>query len=72
MDILQWNRGLQIWEVAVPGVDKLDPQYIDPTFAEDITITDPAAGLVLSSATKQWRLTVDDSGVLTANEILAQ
>ena len=32
--------------------------------ATDIEITDPTKGYILNSATKRWRLTIDDNGVL--------
>ena len=37
---------------------------------KDIEITAASAGLILNSATKRWRVTVDNSGVLTTTEIV--
>lgn len=39
------------------------------TIPSDIIISDSTKGVVLNSATKQWRLTVDDSGTLVITEI---
>lgn len=39
------------------------------TVPSDIIISDDTKGLVLYSATKQWRLTVNDSGTLVITEI---
>ena len=36
---------------------------------QEIAITDSAKGVILYSATKQWRLTVEDSGTLVITEI---
>jgi cation diffusion facilitator CzcD-associated flavoprotein CzcO len=44
--------------------------YVDTVeVAQEIAITDSSKGLVLYSATKQWRLTVNDSGTLVITEI---
>jgi cation diffusion facilitator CzcD-associated flavoprotein CzcO len=47
------------WEAYVETVE----------VAQEIAITDSSKGLVLYSATKQWRLTVNDSGTLVITEI---
>jgi cation diffusion facilitator CzcD-associated flavoprotein CzcO len=47
------------WEAYVETVE----------VAQEIAITDSSKGLVLYSATKQWRVTVNDSGTLVITEI---
>ncbi len=69
MDILKWNKETQEWEIAVPGTDQLDPLYINPTFSVDVEITNSAKGVILKSATKRWRVTINDSGVFVVTEI---
>lgn len=69
MDILKWNKETQEWEIAELGTDKLNPLYIDPTFAVDVEITNAAKGVVLKSATKRWRVTINDSGVVVITQI---
>lgn len=41
----------------------------DLTIPSDVVISDNSKGVVLSSATKQWRVTVNDSGTLVVTEI---
>lgn len=70
MDILQWDIATQKWKTAVPFVDQLNPGYIDPTFDQDVKIVGETNGLILSSPTKFWRLTINDSGTLLINEVV--
>ncbi len=70
MDILKWNPLTNSWEIPVIGTDKLTGALIMPTFSDDVTITNPSKSVVLSSATKSWRLTINDSGIITATEII--
>ncbi len=37
--------------------------------AQDIIITDPAKGVVLSSASYQWRITISDAGELVITNL---
>ena len=47
-------------------------EYVDgPSYAQ-ITISDPAKGIIVNSATKQWRLTLTDAGALVITEIVLQ
>lgn len=68
MDILKWNTATQQWEIPVDG-DQIAGSFIDPTFAQDVKVTDSAYGFVLTSASKQWRLSVNDDGTLTTTEV---
>jgi len=57
--ILTFNIDTQEWEAPA------DTAAVD----QDIEITDSAKGVVLTSATKKWRLTVDDTGTLLITDI---
>ncbi len=69
MDILKWNTETQQWEIPVIGIDQIPGALIEPTFERDVTITNPAYGLVLPSDSKQWRLQVNDAGTLFITEV---
>jgi len=58
--IKTYNNETEEWEVAG------DTAQTD----QDIEITDSTKGVILNSATKQWRLTVDDTGTLLITEII--
>ena len=67
MAILTFNTVTNSWEYPTDG--KLTGSDITPTFSVDVTVTDNAKGLVLKSATKTWRITINDSGVLVITQI---
>lgn len=69
MDILKWNTSTQEWGIPSLGVDQLDGGFISPIFGEDVKVDDQNFGLVLTSATKTWRITINDSGTLVITDI---
>jgi len=64
-----------IWDIdssTILGIEEraLGLKMIIPMTDEDIEITDNTKGFVLHSATKTWRIKVNDSGALSTEEIV--
>ena len=60
----QFNAATNQWEVKPEPVASLTPTF------ESITITDAVKGITISSTTKEFKITVSDTGSLTQTEII--
>lgn len=70
MNLLKWNPTKYEWEQFAEG-DKITAGLVDPTFTQDVTITTPESGLILTSPdSTQYRVSVNNDGTLTISNIL--
>lgn len=61
----QFNAATNQWEVKPEIVASLTPTF------QSVTITDPVNGLIIASTTKEFKITISDTGALSQTEIIA-